>query len=191
VAAFVLTRNDGAPDASPRRVTAADIPVIEIRAPRALLSTRNDQIEADPAVIHAPVIDTETGLPKPDVIKFTLEPDVLFDYRKSHLTRAGHRAVALAVARMRTYDAIAWVRVEGHTDSRGPAIANLRLSRDRIETVIRTLKRAQLPSQPRLISRAYGESRPVAPNIRPNGSDNPAGRELNRRVVIQFQAGTH
>ena len=30
----------------------------------------------------------------------------------------------------------------------------------------------------------YGETRPVAPNENPDGSDNPGGRRLNRRVEV-------
>ena len=34
----------------------------------------------------------------------------------------------------------------------------------------------------------YGESKPVAPNENADGSDNPAGRALNRRVEIFIPA---
>jgi OOP family OmpA-OmpF porin len=30
----------------------------------------------------------------------------------------------------------------------------------------------------------YGKKRPVAPNQNPDGSDNPAGRQLNSRVEV-------
>ncbi len=30
----------------------------------------------------------------------------------------------------------------------------------------------------------YGESKPVEPNTNPDGSDNPAGRQKNRRVEL-------
>jgi len=30
----------------------------------------------------------------------------------------------------------------------------------------------------------YGKRNPVAPNQKPDGSDNPAGRQLNRRVEV-------
>jgi len=36
----------------------------------------------------------------------------------------------------------------------------------------------------RMTARGYGETRPVAPNNKPDGSDNPAGRQQNRRVEI-------
>jgi outer membrane protein OmpA-like peptidoglycan-associated protein len=31
-----------------------------------------------------------------------------------------------------------------------------------------------------------GKADPVAPNTKPDGSDNPDGRRLNRRVTISF-----
>jgi OmpA-OmpF porin, OOP family len=33
----------------------------------------------------------------------------------------------------------------------------------------------------------YGESRPIAPNTNPDGSDNPEGRALNRRTELNVQ----
>jgi hypothetical protein len=37
-------------------------------------------------------------------------------------------------------------------------------------------------------SRGLGSADPVAPNTKPDGTDNPAGRALNRRVTIAFAA---
>ena len=36
----------------------------------------------------------------------------------------------------------------------------------------------------RFVSRGFGKSRPVAPNARPDGTDDPEGRQQNRRVEI-------
>jgi len=35
----------------------------------------------------------------------------------------------------------------------------------------------------------YGEAKPVAPNTNPDGSDNPDGRQKNRRVEILIKKG--
>jgi outer membrane protein OmpA-like peptidoglycan-associated protein len=35
-----------------------------------------------------------------------------------------------------------------------------------------------------LITHAFGKSRPIAPNEQPRGSDNPQGRQKNRRVEV-------
>ncbi|MGZ3885776.1 MAG: hypothetical protein ACXVDL_16135, partial [Bacteroidia bacterium] len=38
----------------------------------------------------------------------------------------------------------------------------------------------------RLLAKGYGESKPVAPNDNPDGSDNPEGRALNRRTDFRI-----
>jgi outer membrane protein OmpA-like peptidoglycan-associated protein len=44
-------------------------------------------------------------------------------------------------------------------------------------------------SAARISTRGWGETKPVAPNTNPNGSDNPAGRQKNRRVEITIRIG--
>ena len=34
--------------------------------------------------------------------------------------------------------------------------------------------------------RGYGEAQPVAPNVGPDGTDNPLGRRQNRRVEVRL-----
>jgi outer membrane protein OmpA-like peptidoglycan-associated protein len=38
----------------------------------------------------------------------------------------------------------------------------------------------------RITSHGYGETMPVAPNANPDGTDNPEGRQLNRRVEFKI-----
>jgi outer membrane protein OmpA-like peptidoglycan-associated protein len=73
------------------------------------------------------------------------------------------------------------VILEGHADAIGTQAYNLALSRRRAETVARELI-GQGVRRDRVTVEAYGESRPVAPNQNPDGSDDPAGRARNRRV---------
>ena len=73
--------------------------------------------------------------------------------------------------------------VAGHTDARGTDEYNHRLGQRRAISVVEHLARAGVPAE-RLVVRSYGESRPIAPNARPDGSDDPEGRALNRRVEI-------
>jgi outer membrane protein OmpA-like peptidoglycan-associated protein len=35
-----------------------------------------------------------------------------------------------------------------------------------------------------LAAKGWGKSKPVAPNTKPDGSDNPEGRQKNRRVEV-------
>jgi len=39
-------------------------------------------------------------------------------------------------------------------------------------------------SEGRLQAAGFGETKPVAPNARPDGSDDPEGRQKNRRVEV-------
>lgn len=67
------------------------------------------------------------------------------------------------------------VEIGGHTDSTGDEDYNLKLSRERAETVRDALiKRGVAPQ--RLVAKGYGESEPIAPNL------TRAGRAKNRRV---------
>jgi outer membrane protein OmpA-like peptidoglycan-associated protein len=43
----------------------------------------------------------------------------------------------------------------------------------------------------RITTRGWGETKPVAPNRNPDGSDNPQGRQKNRRVeIVLTQVGS-
>ena len=73
------------------------------------------------------------------------------------------------------------IRIQAHTDSKGDDNYNLRLSKRRAASVVSYLISKGI-NKKNLISKGYGESRPVAPNTKPDGSDNPEGRQMNRRV---------
>ena len=72
------------------------------------------------------------------------------------------------------------VRVEGHTDDRGGAAANMKLSKDRAAAV-RTYLVKQGVSDARLTSEGYGQTKPVMSN------ETAAGREKNRRVMFTIE----
>jgi OOP family OmpA-OmpF porin len=70
------------------------------------------------------------------------------------------------------------IDVEGHTDNRGPAAANLELSKQRVLSVVRYLVTNGInPKQVRPYG--YGESQPRAANA------TAEGREQNRRIEIK------
>lgn len=75
------------------------------------------------------------------------------------------------------------IRVEGHTDSIGSSSYNLDLSQQRANSVKAYLSSHGIAAN-RMASAGFGESRPVAPNTKPNGEDNPTGRAQNRRVEL-------
>ena len=78
--------------------------------------------------------------------------------------------------------------LRGHSDSRGSDGDNRAASRVRAERVRDYLiEKGIVPERITLIG--LGETRPVAPNAMPDGTDDPEGRAKNRRVDIDV-AGT-
>lgn len=74
------------------------------------------------------------------------------------------------------------VSIEGHTDNRGPAAANLELSKERVLSVVRYMVSSGI-SPDRIKPYGYGESRPRSANA------TAKGREQNRRIEIKVVEG--
>lgn len=117
--------------------------------------------------------------------KITLSADVLFHFDKSNLTPAAHTILDHVATEIKAR-AVGPIQVTGYTDSIGTDAVNIPLSQARAQSVIHALT----PLTPGAGYQAAGKgpADPVAPNTLPNGKDNPAGRRLNRRVTIAFQA---
>ena len=70
-------------------------------------------------------------------------------------------------------------RIEGHTDSAGPSLSNLRLSDNRANAVRKYLISKGISSK-RLTAQGFGEEHPIDTNR------TPEGRENNRRVELKI-----
>src|SRR5262245_7708889 len=75
------------------------------------------------------------------------------------------------------------IAIVGYADAIGTDKANLALSQRRAEAVAQELI-ANRVRRERLRTQGLGESSPIAPNTKPDGSDNPEGRAKNRRVEV-------
>ena len=119
-------------------------------------------------------------------VKIELPADVLFDFDKSDIRPDA--AVALAAAADLLRKGVSGpVKIDGHTDSKGTAAYNQKLSQDRAKSVSAWFtKNGNLPKTVTYTLNGYGATRPKVPNAKPDGSDDPAGRQLNRRVEITF-----
>ena len=78
------------------------------------------------------------------------------------------------------------VLIEGYADAVGSESFNLRLSRARAEAVRDYLVASGIAAD-RLRVVGRGEIDPLAPNARDDGSDNPEGRAVNRRVELSVE----
>jgi outer membrane protein OmpA-like peptidoglycan-associated protein len=116
------------------------------------------------------------------VIKF--QGDTLFDFDKDTIRPDAEAALKQAGAIIRSLP-VRRLDVDGHTDSKGDSGYNLRLSQRRANAVSQWLTSHQyLRKGLEVRAKGLGESKPVAPNKRRDGSDDPVGRQKNRRVEL-------
>ncbi|HEX2286881.1 MAG TPA: OmpA family protein [Mycobacterium sp.] len=139
---------------------------------------------ADPYVY--PAVCAKTGPQGEDQegpVEIRLPSDVLFEFGKSDLTPSAQAAIDSAVeGQIKATEGT--ITIEGHTDAIGDDPSNQALSEARAASVKAALE-AKLGSGFTYHTTGFGESRPVAPNSNPDGSDNPDGRAQNRRVEIR------
>jgi len=127
-------------------------------------------------VVDLQVKETETE------VRIELAADVLFEFDKATLLPKAEDTLKKAAEFIRQR-AAGVVRIEGHTDAKGDDAYNQRLSERRAESVRQWFARNGLADL-RFSSKGLGETRPVAPNTKPDGADDPDGRQKNRRVEI-------
>ena len=111
----------------------------------------------------------------------TLEDSVLFDFGSSDL-RSEASTTLTNLATVLKDSKAPKVQVQGHTDSVSDDASNQTLSEQRAKAVTEALTSNGVTAS--IESVGYGETKPVAPNENSDGSDNPAGRRLNRRVEV-------
>jgi outer membrane protein OmpA-like peptidoglycan-associated protein len=114
--------------------------------------------------------------------RFLVGSDALFEFDKSTLTADAEetlKALVPLLAKAGKHPAT----VEGHTDAKGTDAYNQTLSEKRAQTVKDWLaSHGALPAS--TPTKGWGKRKPVAPNTKPDGSDDPAGRQKNRRVEV-------
>jgi outer membrane protein OmpA-like peptidoglycan-associated protein len=115
-----------------------------------------------------------------NVVRVSMTGDVLFDFDKADIRTAAEPTLK-EIARLIASIPVGETVIEGHTDSRGSDGYNQALSLRRAKAVATWLV-AHGVDRKKLSVVGLGSSRPVAPNESDSGSDNPAGRALNRRV---------
>ena len=115
----------------------------------------------------------------------TLEDSILFDFGKSDIRPDAAQTLS-TLATVLNNAKVPAAHIYGHTDSVSDEAFNQKLSEDRANAVMNDLSKNGVTAT--LDATGYGETKPVAPNENPDGSDNPAGRALNRRVEIYIPA---
>jgi outer membrane protein OmpA-like peptidoglycan-associated protein len=123
----------------------------------------------------------EVPAPAPVAIEIPREGLVLrgvnFQSGKAILTPSSYDALDKVYSSLREWPEVK-LEIQGHTDNVGKPDANLKLSQQRANTVMKYFLEKGVPND-RLKAVGYGMERPIEDN------STPAGREANRRVELK------
>jgi outer membrane protein OmpA-like peptidoglycan-associated protein len=150
------------------------------------LATPQGSLYKPGASLYEPVGALTKVQEGPQELRLTLAADILFDFDKATI-RPDAQVALDRVAQIIRAKSRGAIRIEGFTDSRGPADYNLRLSKSRAESVMNWMTEREGLHGAGFTTRGFGSTRFAAPNTRTDGSDDPAGRQKNRRVEIIIQ----
>jgi outer membrane protein OmpA-like peptidoglycan-associated protein len=100
---------------------------------------------------------------------------VHFETGSARIQKRSHALLDQIAVMVKEHPEVGHIRVEGYTDNVGPPDVNLRLSRERADSVRAALIERGVAAH-RLRTQGFGETHPVAPNR------TRAGRAKNRRV---------
>ncbi len=165
-----------------QKYTDPDAQAVQAAAQAALPHAKVENIVGVTLGIQSVLQDLKAKVTEHE-IKIELDADVLFDFDKYSL-RAEAADSLREVGEVAKNYGKAPVLIEGYTDGKGTHPYNIKLSDNRAASVKKWLVQNAGVSGSRITTRGWGEAKPVAPNTNPDGSDNPAGRQKNRRVEI-------
>jgi outer membrane protein OmpA-like peptidoglycan-associated protein len=121
-------------------------------------------------------------------IRIDLSADVLFDFDKADIKPEAEKSLEKVVTVLNANPG-ASVTIEGHTDAKGADTYNQTLSEQRAASVKQWLVSHSKLNGASIATKGWGESKPVAHDTKPDGSDDPEGRAKNRRVEIIVRKG--
>jgi outer membrane protein OmpA-like peptidoglycan-associated protein len=131
-------------------------------------------------------IEKDIELKKIEVGKTIVLKNIFYDFDKATLRNESVSELERLVALMEEYPSLK-IELSSHTDSKGTDDYNQALSQARAQSVVNYLISKSI-GKDRLVAKGYGEAKPVALNENPDGTDNPEGRQLNRRTEFKILA---
>lgn len=166
-----------------------------------LETTRMDEADKqkirDMISLHRDLQNTWNTIKNPNLRQVEIELDAIdfnpvilplveFDFDSFTLTpMARHIIDSLLVPVLQSNPKLK-IELGAHTDSRGKDEYNESLSEKRARAIRFYLIDARGIYPERLTHKGYGEYAPIAPNENPDGTDNPEGRQRNRRCEFRI-----
>ncbi|KKQ35593.1 MAG: Outer membrane protein 3a [Candidatus Nomurabacteria bacterium GW2011_GWB1_37_5] len=135
-------------------------------------------------LIPARMSELEIRLPRVTIDNRIILRNIFFEFAKAALKKESFAGLDALADFLKEYPSMQ-IEISGHTDNKGTEAYNDRLSRDRAEAVVNYLVQKGIGKK-QLNCRGAGFSEPIAPNFFLDGSDNPAGRQENRRTEFKI-----
>jgi outer membrane protein OmpA-like peptidoglycan-associated protein len=168
--------DDPIPPGATGKVLPLQGKVTDLKGMSSAVSGKVDALNAALKDLGARSTDTE--------IQIELASDVLFDFDKSDLRPVAVPSLLKVVTVMQSYPAYLCT-IGGHTDGKGGKEYNQKLSERRANSVKTWLVGHGASNQ--MNTQGFGDTKPVASNTKPDGRDDPDGRQKNRRVEITLK----
>ena len=111
--------------------------------------------------------------------------NIYYEFDKYKLTTAAKNTIDTTLVILLQEAPEIVIELSSHTDSKGDDDYNIKLSQKRAESVVNYLIQKGI-NKARLYPKGYGETKPIAPNTHPDGTDNPEGRQMNRRTEFKI-----
>lgn len=155
---------------------------IEIETPTASTQISSNTLDQTSTEVVRQALSQLNAQETSDGIRIVLPETILFDFDKADIRPAAKDTLSTLSQIIRHYNAP--VAINGYTDSKGSEAYNQSLSERRAQSVKAYLVQNFSIESSLLTPQGFGEGQPVAANINPDGSDNPEGRQKNRRVEV-------
>ncbi len=107
--------------------------------------------------------------------------NIEYEFNSAELTPLAKERIDNALLKVLIENPEIKIEIGAHTDNKGTNEYNKTLSQERAESVVKYLTAKNINPK-RLVAKGYGETKPIALNENLDGSDNPTGRQTNRRT---------
>ncbi len=141
-------------------------------------------LESLKELVTTVTLDTILVLDRLEKNKIFVLKNIYFEYDKADIRNDAAKELDKLVVLLNDNPEIK-IEMGSHTDSVASEVYNIELSQRRAESTVNYLIRKGI-AQERLVAKGYGESRPIARNTNPDGSDNSDGRQKNRRTEFKI-----
>lgn len=129
-------------------------------------------------------LDTLMVLDKIELNKIFILENIYYDFNKYDIRPDAAKELDKLVQLLTDNPEIK-IELSSHTDSVDTEDYNRLLSQRRAESAVGYIVQRGIAPD-RLVAKGYGESKPIARNTNPDGTDNPAGRQRNRRTEFKI-----